>query len=209
MGTPGQLIAAAIKRRNIGLVIVDSAALACGGEPEKAEIANALFNAINKLKVTTLLIAHETKNTDNKNKAPFGSVFFFNCARNIWNAEKSQEQDDSVIHVGLFHRKSNNDRISSPWSARIYFGDGMVDINAEDTSLWAKELSLKEQILSILTEAKGMVDIDELCQALDKDKNQIKSRLNQLKIKDKIIDNPEKGKWVLKEYQNQDTNFDL
>src|SRR3990167_3063224 len=61
-----------IRKRNIGLVIIDSAALACGGEPESAEIANRLFNAINSLKTTVLLIAHETKSTEGKNKTPFG-----------------------------------------------------------------------------------------------------------------------------------------
>jgi len=183
-----------MRKRNIGLVIVDSAALACGGEPESAEIANRLFNALNRLNTTILLIAHETKNTDSKNKTPFGSIFFYNCARNIWNVENSQEQEESVIHVGLFHRKSNNDRLSSVRSARIYFGDGMVDINPEEASKWTKELTLKSRILSELKD--GVNKIEDICTNIKKDRGQVRARLNELKNKG-LVDSPSNGFWEL------------
>lgn len=188
-------IMAMIRKRNVGLVIVDSAALACGAEPEQADVANKLINALNKLGVAVLLIAHETKNTDNKKKTPFGSVFFYNGARNIWNVDNNQEQDDNVIHVGLFHRKSNNERKSSPKSARVYFGDNMVDINQEDTGRWIKELSLKDNILRTLSEDE--MSLDALVEEIGKDRNQIKVRLVELKNKG-LVDSPRQGFWCLK-----------
>ena len=195
-----------VKKRNIGLVIIDSAALACGGEPESAEIANRLFNAINSLKTTVLLIAHETKNTEHKNKTPFGSIFFYNCARNIWNVEKSQEQDEDIIQVGLFHRKSNNDKLSSPKSAKIEFGEGIVKVGIGEIGQWTKELSLRDQIIDILTEEEGKLSLSEITKITGKDGGQVRKRLMELKKKE-IIVNPERGFWCLKSQENQTTSF--
>ncbi len=50
-----------IAEHNIEFILIDSALLACGGEPEKAESAGRFFNSLAKLGVTTLTIAHETK----------------------------------------------------------------------------------------------------------------------------------------------------
>lgn len=194
----------AIRKRSIGLIIVDSAALACGGEPESAEVANRLFNALNRLKTTVLMIAHETKSTDNKNKSPFGSVFFYNCARNIWNVESSQDNNESKITVGLFHRKSNNDRLSSMKQATIEFTDDSVSVNLGFSNLWSKELSLHDQILDELSE--GDMTLEELVKVLGKSKGQIKARLSEMRSEQKLT-NPERGKWALKRGENQNTQM--
>lgn len=184
-----------IKRHDIGLLIIDSAALACGGEPESAEVTTKLFNSLARLNTTILLIAHETKNNLNvKNKAPFGSVFFYNCARNIWNVDSEQDQGDNFIQVGLFHRKANDDSLAPMKAARIEFKPGEVTILAGDTSLWSKEKSLKEQLLEALEE--GGMAIGAIVELVAKDIAQVRPRLAELKREGKVI-NPQRGIWAL------------
>ena len=183
-----------IKKHNIGLIIIDSAALACGGEPESAEIANRFFNTLDRIGVTSLTIAHETKNTDHKNKTPFGSIFFFNCARNIWNIEKDQEQGEDNIQIGLFHRKSNNDKLQPIHSAKILFYDKEVKIEKGDVKRWSKESGIKDQILEELE--KETHKLDDLVANIGKNRHTIRSRLNELKTAG-LVDSPARGYWEL------------
>ena len=192
-----------IREKKIGLVIIDSAVSACGGEPENAGIAAQMFNTMVRLGVPVLLIAHETKDTNGKNKKPFGSTFWHNFARNTWNVSKDQDLGDSAIHVGLFHRKCNNDRLYPPRSARIYFGDNMVDINPENNSRWSSELSLKDKILNELAE-KSM-SAKELSESVGVPIGQVKVRLAELKHGKGLVENND-GIWGLKKPENEATS---
>lgn len=198
-------LAKVIRRRNIGLVIIDSAALACGGEPEGANIANRLFNALGWLKVTTLVIAHETKNSENKNKTPFGSIFFFNCARNIWNVSKKQDLDATESHIGLLHRKSNNDMMSSPRAAVIKFAEGKVHIDFESNERFVTELSLKERILGEIRE--GVHSRIDIAKNLKENPDQISSRAKDL-ISEGILVSPARGYYDFPQQQDVDKDND-
>jgi len=136
----------AVKRYGIELIIIDSAALACGGRPEDAQTAVSFFNALASIGVTSLTIAHETKaETGNY---PFGSVFFWNSPRNIWNVKGVQEQDDRVLEVGLFHRKANDGGLKSPVGVRVWFDpSGKVEIKKSGLpDEWNKEYTIKQRI---------------------------------------------------------------
>ena len=183
-----------IQTKKIDFLIVDSAALACGGAPEDAQNAIRYFNALNTLGITTLTIAHQSK-TDESGAYVFGSVFWNNCARNIWNIRTDSEQDENVIHAGLIHRKSNNDRLRTPLGARIYFDDKGVDINYENPIHCGNEQGLKKRILLLLKE--GPKSSGEIADELDADKQTVKSRLQDLKKKE-IVANPSRNIWEIK-----------
>ena len=146
-----------------------------------------------------MIIAHETKNGGEKSKTPFGSIFFYNCARNIWNVEKSQEQGENIIQIGLFHRKSNNDCLSSSKAARIEFGQKTVNIIVGDERYWTKGLSLKSQILNELKD--GVNKLDDIVTNLKKDRTNIRARLNELKGYG-LVDSPSRGYWEIIESKN-------
>ena len=80
-----------IDRNDIGFIVVDSVGYACP-EPISDKETNRYFNAIRTFpNVTFINIAHTSKEQGN-NKTPFGSVFWWNGARSIWEIKKSQEQ---------------------------------------------------------------------------------------------------------------------
>ena len=182
-----------ITKYGIGLVIVDSAALACGGEPEKAEPALRYFNALSKLGVSTLTIAHETKNENHE--YVFGSVFFHNSARNIWNTQSETDTDDPrIVQMGLFHRKSNHGPMHRPVALRFFHGDKFTDVGNGTISTFFKELSAPQKILQELQAGKASVPM--LVAATGEDAQRVKNDLSRLKKKGKIVSSDD-GFWEL------------
>lgn len=91
-------------------IIVDSAALACGSEPEKADTANAYFRAVRLLGVKwSLHVGHQPKDKD-KSPMPFGSVFWWNNARTIVHAVGQEDFAHGGARVGLEVVKANHGR---------------------------------------------------------------------------------------------------
>lgn len=146
----------AIQKHNIGLIIVDSAVSACGGEPEKAETVARYFNSLASLGVTSLTIAHETKSENHS--YPFGSVFWYNFPRSIWNVRSLIDDSaepiagSNTIETGLFHRKANNGPLYQRIPLKITFVEGeaetldRVDIRRGDDESWTDELSIPMRI---------------------------------------------------------------
>lgn len=134
----------------IEFILIDSAVMACGGEPEKAESAGRFFNSLSKLGVTTLTIAHETKSENHDHV--FGSIFWRNCTRNMWNAQSERDPvDPCKISFGLFHRKCNHASLHAPVPLRIFHGQGYVDIERGQADEWGgKSLTVGERIVSVL-----------------------------------------------------------
>ena len=121
-----------VERDHIGLVIVDSAGYACGGDPSNPETALSYFNALNSLQKTTLTIAHVSKDSDQEK--PYGSVYWSNGARKTWNFRRAQSEGEDVIHVGMFNKKVNDGRKDSPIGVRLSFDGetGPVSVKREE-----------------------------------------------------------------------------
>ena len=186
------LLKKTIVEHGIDFVLVDSAILACGGEPEKADIAGRYFNALATLNVTTLTIAHETKAENHA--YPFGSVVWWNSPRNIWNAQGMNEVEDEdaevdpeqPIEVGLFHRKANNGSKARMVSTRILFQDSKVSLTLGDQGNWDKEVSVSTRILRFLR-ARGVSNRKGIdAEFSDLEKNTIRVNLQRLQTSGKI-----------------------
>ena len=148
--------------RNVGLLIVDSAALACGGDPKDEQVVTRYFNALSELGVSSLTISHLTKD-EKDDKHPFGSIYWFNSARMVWNL-KGGEPDSNPRELGLFCRKSNEDRRHRPIGIRMTFGDGTVDIERGPlSSEFTAYLSLRQRIrAALMAGAKSIKELAEL-----------------------------------------------
>lgn len=174
---------AVIAEKKIEFILIDSAVYACGGEPEKAEVVGRFFNDISKLGVTTLIIAHETKSENHDHV--FGSIFWRNCVRNMWNAQSEKDPVDTrKISFGLFHRKCNQAAIHQPVPLRIFHGEGYVDIVRGEAEEWGgKSLSIPERIVAVLR--SGPKQFGQIVEALQREgevkKDVITNALTRLK----------------------------
>ena len=103
------------------LIIIDTAGPACGGEPESAQAAIQFFMAARSIPVTSLILAHKSKNIESR--GPFGSVYWSNYPRNVYNLRGSQEEDSSITNIALIHEKSNDGRLQRPLGMKMEFSE--------------------------------------------------------------------------------------
>lgn len=140
---------------DIGYWIVDSAALACGGEPESAEVATAYFNALRAIGGSSLTIAHITKDAEGSDRKPFGSVFWHNTASFTYGVKGVSVPGRST--VGLFNRKNRTEGLREPFSITLDFEDrdGPVTLrraSVEDAPELAGKVPLWRRIRPLLEE---------------------------------------------------------
>lgn len=116
------------------LIILDSAAAACGSDPMSPGVASKFISRdLRQLKtsegntITSLIIAHTAKADPlGKERTIYGSVFWKNYARSVWEAIGSEEDD--LLTVGLYCRKANLSRKFKPIGFRMEYMDGGIKV---------------------------------------------------------------------------------
>ena len=124
---------------DIGFVIIDSAAAACGGEPENASIAAQYWNSLSSLECTTLTIAHVSKAEAHERgtSTPYGSVFWRNYARNAWEIKKNNTSNKLETHFGLTQTKINSGAGDRPRNFKFIFDNAKLatTVNVVETDV--------------------------------------------------------------------------
>lgn len=87
-----------IHQHQIGCLIIDSAALACGGSLQSEEAPIRLQQSLKKLGCGALVLAHVAKgNVEGQDRSTYGSVFFREMARNVIELSRLEESDRVVF----------------------------------------------------------------------------------------------------------------
>jgi KaiC/GvpD/RAD55 family RecA-like ATPase len=157
----------------IQFVVVDSAGPACGGEPETAQGAIQFFTALRSLKISSLVIAHKAKASTDES-GPFGSIFFFNYARQVFEIRKAQELGEDILDLAIFHRKANDTKLQRVRGMRVQFESSLgmntvslTAVDVEDTEL-VGDLPLHQRIVVLLK--GGAMDVKALTEELGEHK---------------------------------------
>src|SRR5262249_41704960 len=99
-------IARQVAERGIQLLIVDSVALASGGDLASPDAAIKLQRALRTIGCASLVLAHTSKSVqEGQEKTAYGTVFFRELARNVWELQRAN--GDHPVRVAL-HQKKNN-----------------------------------------------------------------------------------------------------
>jgi hypothetical protein len=200
----------AVRRRilqnEIGFVVVDSAGFAGGGAPEEAATALELYGAVRKLAVPALIVHHKRKSTGYKGNGKdelYGSVYWHNGARNVWEVLGQKDEQEQELVCGLVHRKSNNGWLEKRHAYRLQFSNDelgrteRIDIEKldyADVPQFAADMPLRSRILHELQ--SGALTSAELAETLDDKQNSVQVRLSQLRKRGKVINLPD-HKWGL------------
>lgn len=138
-------------------MIIDSVAMACGGDAERQEYATAFFRALRSLRLKVIiLIGHHTKAED---RYPFGSVFWWNTARSIWLVKAPEDQTAGSKELGLLHRKINNGMTQPSLGLKMTFGETYTKLERTDFRNildLRSELSIRVLIETIVREKPGI-----------------------------------------------------
>jgi hypothetical protein len=187
------LLRVEISRLEIGFVVVDSLAPACGPEPEGADAVIRTMNALRAFApATRLAVAHVSKVTADQRTGsarPFGSVFVRNLARSEWELRAAEDIDPDTLAVGLYHRKANRGRRRPPFGLRFEFTDGGIRLRAQDLAdhgdLLART-SMSYRIQDALRSGTGPTT-EELAAQLDAPADSVGRALRRLKADGKVI----------------------
>jgi len=144
-----------VTEHQIEVVVTDSIIAAGGEEGDRpATAARAYFDVMRALNVASIGITHLSKENDrSKGGKPYGSVYYWNLARDIWRLRQDQVEGDSTADIGLFHEKSNRGGKRKPLGWSVTFGEDAITFVRADVAKMAevgKQTSATDQILELL-----------------------------------------------------------
>lgn len=177
-----------IMEHDIGLVILDSAGKACGGDINAAQSVNDFFVALNQLGKTTLVIHHQPKPTrENPNKSPYGSAYFEANVRSLWHIERGEGAEDNFM-VCLKHMKANDSALHRPLGLKVQFSEGPAGkavrfqpADLVDTE-FAGDLPLWERCREALHRC-GRLSVKDLAAETGAEEGSVRTTLNRYREK--------------------------
>jgi len=190
-------IQALIMKHQIGFIVVDSLGPACGGDLNSPQPAIEFFNALRSFKVSSVITAHQSKNSTGQ-ATPFGSIFFHALGRSVWEMIGHQEEGASEAEAGLFHRWSNLSRLEKPVGFRFIFDDenGTTTIKPQEVGRIPgvrENVTLSGQIYRLLTETGGMT-VREIADDLGRPTESIRVTVKRMRDAKKVTQLADK-KW--------------
>jgi hypothetical protein len=129
------------------------------------------FNALKRLKLPSLIIAHQTK--DVSKPYPFGSIFWHNSARCTWEIKSTTEPGQETIPILLINHKSNRGKKHSRLGLDMIFNerDNLIKLNTRNAAEVSAEhgsegASVKEQVYSAIKAQRTPMTVDSLASYL-------------------------------------------
>lgn len=170
-----------VRSEGIGLIVVDSALKAVGGDVRNEVAVAQYFSAIQSLGITSVTLAHTTK--DDNTDMPFGSVFWHNEPHGyIWHLSRVTDIPSESTLV-LNNKKANDGARPSPIAVTFKFEDPDGPIQAFPTSIPQEHAaalgkSSKATIIDYLKQA-GTASVDDIAAATGIIKPKVSSILGQ------------------------------
>jgi len=180
------------------VLIIDSLGLAAGSELKETKPALEFYRAVRQINITSLILAHNSKDRETKQRTVYGNQYFQAQARNVWEIRKSQEVGSNELDIALFHRKPPPfKKMHQPLGYHIsYQENGLYTISMASKSLgeFKDQMSAGSQVLDLLKE--GAMEIKEMSELLDLKESNIRMAISRLSGKGKITKLPG-NKWGL------------
>jgi len=191
-----------ITNNKIKVIIIDSLGAAAGGESGElkgSQAALAFNSSLRKLKtienkpITSLIIGQTAKGSDDSNnkKTVFGSTYFTYYARNIFELCHGKDDNEDLMHLGLFHRECNLGKKHQPMGFCVTYNDQerSIQVEREPVSVreFAERVGTQALILDLLKRAGEPLTLREIMDDLEITRNNADVTLSRLKRKGKIL----------------------
>lgn len=177
-------VRALVREHEVGLVIVDSASSASGGDLLDAQSVSRVVNFLQSLGVTVVMTAHNTKAEDSQ--YPYGNVAWHNLVRSTHYVQQTQEEGSRTASIAMWNRKGNRGR-QRPIGIVIQFpdaDDGPIYITRDDSAidLTASQESpgtVRWRIWEWLGKQQYPCPVVEIAEALNLDETLVRKELNR------------------------------
>lgn len=170
------------------VIIIDSLGPACGGEVNEARPALAAMNALRKLNRTSIILAHNAKNSEGK-KSVYGSMFFQALARSVWEVKKVQNTDENEIDIGLFHRKPPPfSKLQKPIGFKFKFDTDKTFVYPEspkNIGEFLQQMGTQDRIYELLR--GGALEVKEIAETLEITPANASMSIGRLENKHKVV----------------------
>lgn len=140
------------KAERIDYYILDSVGYGTAGDPAAADAALDFCRAVGQLGTGAMALAHITKNGDDNDRMPYGSMFWHASARCTYFLKVASEEGDTRT-IGAFNRKRTMGRLQAPLGLLATFGIDHVSIDRTDITEvqeLATKLPLWQRIQAVL-----------------------------------------------------------
>ncbi len=155
------------------VIIIDSLGVAVGGNLNDSEPAITFFNALRQLPVTPLIIAHTSKDINNKRKTVYGNAFYENLSRSIWEVSKRQEPNSSELILTLYNRKCPPfANYHQPLGFKFIFNGNSTKVSTcepESDKRETDEDSGKDKVYAVIELSDNPISAAEIKQSLKDD----------------------------------------
>lgn len=193
-------VAAVVVEHDVGLLLVDSVAPACGGDLMDAAVANDFYRAARRICAPTRatpLAAHHVNKTDRREQGaarlPYGSVYFENLARITWEVRPHQESSASPLEVSFFCRKANV-RKPEPFGLSLTWLDDGVHVGQVKAKDDTADGLARETVLDLL--AGGPMRFREIVEETGLSVSTASSVLSRLKAAG-LVTSLKRGVWAI------------
>ena len=185
LSIPDQIdtISSFVRSEGIGLIVIDSALKASGGDVRNELAVARYFSAIQSLGITTITLAHTTK--DENTDVPFGSIFWHNEPHGyIWHVTRNSSDPSESILI-LNNKKANDGRKPQPFGVKMQFSDPdgeiIVSSHAIDNATAMAMGKSRKTIISEYVRQAGEATIEDIASATGISKTAIQNTLTTFK----------------------------
>lgn len=167
------------------LLIVDSVMLARGGEAFGAESTLALYSALDRIGIPSLLVDHRAKHAaENGDEGPYGSVSNFNSLRLAWGTRTIPTADGVDIRLKKVKANYHGRLEDHAWQLRFSDGNRTARFLTVDpaTILKGGDASVTDRVLGALRHAGiGGMKAPDLAREVGSSESSVRGLLTRLK----------------------------
>lgn len=190
---------AAITEAKAEVVVIDSLGMASGGDDlNRSGAAIGFYTALRQLNVTSIVLAHNSKDRETKARSIIGHQYYTAQARNIWEVRKVQDAGDDEIDLALFHRKPPPfAKLAAPVGAHVTFTADSMRVRAQNATTvreFVTEMGLKAQISEVLQ--NGAMSVNDIARETGAKYDSARRVLYRMRDKRQVFQ-VEGGKWGL------------
>jgi replicative DNA helicase len=172
------------------LIVVDSLALAAGGDLNASQGPLDFYSALRSLGGTALIIGHSPKSTANTAHASlYGSIFFTALPRAVWQLRADGEENQAEIKVAIFQEKVNYGPRERPVALTIkHDTDGTVRFYGamvEEVTGSESAQTIAQRIFGALKEG-GAMTIKQLAESVDESQDKIRAVLSRMRRRNQV-----------------------
>lgn len=150
-----EIIAKMVEDGRYDLIIIDAGADATGGSPMDEKAVLDMFNALNRIDCTKLIIHHEPKKTEglDADKSYYGTTYWRNRVRLSWRLSTESQESPTKKVVKAAMTKANNMAKIEPFMYTMEFLNDSRSVVVTEESDWKP--SDNQKVLNVLMDGEA------------------------------------------------------